>query len=38
MMFSPVVIAETVTFLKTGAFDHGLGLTEAVAMLAGNGG
>ena len=38
MMFSPVVIAETVTFLRTGAFAHDMGLAEAVALLAGSGG
>ena len=38
MMFSPVVIAETVTFLKTGAFAHDMTLAQAVALLAGSGG
>lgn len=38
MMFSPVVIAETVTFLKTGGFAHDMSLAQAVALLAGSGG
>lgn len=34
MMFNPVVVAETVNFLKSGAFDRTLDFTEAVSTIA----
>lgn len=34
MMFNPIVVAETVNFLKSGAFDRTLDFTEATSMLA----
>jgi hypothetical protein len=33
MMFNPIVVAETVNFLKSGAFDRTLDFTDAVSML-----
>lgn len=35
LMNNPLVIAETMTFLETGAFDHGLTWTEVARRLAG---
>ena len=34
MMNSPLVIAEVVTFLKTGKFDSDMTLTEAVSAIS----
>jgi len=36
MMFNPVVMAQAVTFLETGAFQPGMGLQEAFALLQPN--
>lgn len=33
MMFNPIVVAETVNFLKSGAFDRTIDFTDAVSML-----
>ena len=35
LMNNPLVIAETMTFLQTGAFDHGLTLADVARRLAG---
>lgn len=33
MMISPEVMAQTITFLETGAFDHGMTLASAIGLL-----